>query len=68
MSLSPKSRKTVSKVEASKQAATTMGSKKPAKKEDGVLTSISPKKLFGEKSAPVKKPLKPGRIVASRYS
>ncbi|GLU06530.1 hypothetical protein SLE2022_235560 [Rubroshorea leprosula] len=68
MSLSPKLRKIVSKVEDSKQAATTVGSKKPAKKEDGILTSIQPKKLFGEKSAPAKRPLKLGRIVASRYS
>ncbi|GKU96566.1 hypothetical protein SLEP1_g9790 [Rubroshorea leprosula] len=68
LSLSPKSRRTVSKVQAAKQAATTVGSKRSMKKEDGVLASIQPKKLFGEKSASVKKPLKPGRIVASRYS
>ncbi|KAM1015834.1 hypothetical protein ACFX2J_045305 [Malus domestica] len=73
LSLSPKSRKTVSKVQAPKQAATTVGgSKRPVKKEDKVLASIEPKKLFkdgAEKSAPAKKtPFKPGRVVPSRYN
>lgn len=72
LSLSPKSRKTVSKTQAPKQAATTAGYKKPVKKEDGVLSSIQPKKLFKdgekEKSVTAKKPLKPGRVVASRYN
>lgn len=68
LSLSPKSRKNASRVPIAKQAVTTVGSKRPVKKEDGVLNSIQPKKLFGEKSVPTKKPLKPGRIVASRYS
>ncbi|XWS68578.1 hypothetical protein CRYUN_Cryun04dG0102300 [Craigia yunnanensis] len=70
LSLSPKSRKTVSKVQAPKPAATTVGSKRAVKKEDGVLATIQPKKLFndGEKSVTAKKPLKPGRVVASRYN
>ncbi|KAM0955625.1 hypothetical protein ACFX2A_024482 [Malus domestica] len=73
LSLSPKSRKTVSKVQAPKQAATTVGgSKRPVKKQDKVLASIGPKKLFkdgAEKSVPAKKtPFKPGRVVPSRYN
>ncbi|KAK3184236.1 hypothetical protein Dsin_031522 [Dipteronia sinensis] len=73
LSLSPKSRKTAaSKVQAPKQAATTVGPKKQLKKEDSLLSLIQPKKLFkdGEKSVPPnKKPLlKPGRMVASRYN
>ncbi|XP_044466560.1 uncharacterized protein LOC123196571 [Mangifera indica] len=70
-SLSPKSRKTAaSKIHPPKQAMTTIGSKKYVKRDDGVLSLIQPKKLFrdGEKSATSKKPLKPGRIVASRYN
>ncbi|PRQ53011.1 hypothetical protein RchiOBHm_Chr2g0161781 [Rosa chinensis] len=70
-SLSPKSRKTASKIGAPKQAATSIGgSKRPVKKEDKVLGSIEPKKLFkeGEKSVPNKKPVKAGRVVASRYN
>lgn len=77
MTVSPKSRKTLSKIEGQKQiAATTVGSKKHVKKESsssssGVLSLIQPRKLFKdgekEKSVPSKKPLKPGRVVASRY-
>ncbi|KAF5948390.1 hypothetical protein HYC85_014347 [Camellia sinensis] len=69
-SVSPKSRKMIPKTQFSRQAVTTVGSKKAVKKEDGVLSTIHPKKLFkdGEKSVPAKKPLKPGRIVASRYN
>lgn len=68
MTVSPKNRKIISKTQASKQAATTIASKRPVKKELGFVSSIQPKKLFtdGEKSA--KKPLKNGRVVASRYS
>ncbi|XVF66893.1 hypothetical protein PTKIN_Ptkin10aG0075800 [Pterospermum kingtungense] len=70
LSLSPKSRKTASKVVASKPAATTVGSKRAVKKEDGALATIQPKRLFkdGEKSVTAKKPLKSGRIVPSRYN
>lgn len=72
MSVSPKARsKTASKPLVPKQAATTIGSKKTAKKEDIVISSIQPKKLFtkdGEKPAPAKKPMKSGRVVASRYN
>ncbi|XP_052178816.1 uncharacterized protein LOC127792382 [Diospyros lotus] len=71
LSISPKTRKTISKAQA-RQAATTVGPKKGLKKEDGhgILSTIQPKKLFkdGEKSAPAKKPVKPGRFVASRYA
>ncbi|KAK9285706.1 hypothetical protein L1049_024905 [Liquidambar formosana] len=70
LSVSPKSRRTISKIQAPKQAMTTVGSKKPIKKEDGFISSIQPKKLFkdGEKSVPAKKPMKTGRVVASRYN
>ncbi|XAR68048.1 hypothetical protein NMG60_11003041 [Bertholletia excelsa] len=71
LSVSPKSRKITARAQALRQAATTVGSKKGAKKEDGIISSIQPKKLFkdGEKSVPAnKKPLKPGRVVASRYN
>ncbi|KAF5458419.1 hypothetical protein F2P56_022446 [Juglans regia] len=70
LSVSPKSRKTLSKFQAPKQAATTVGSKRPLKKEDRFLASIQPKKLFkdGEKSLTAKKPFKSGRVVASRYT
>ncbi|XP_007043480.2 PREDICTED: uncharacterized protein LOC18608627 [Theobroma cacao] len=69
LSVSPRSRKT-SKVEAPKPAATTVGCKRAVKKEDGVLATVQPKRLFkdGEKSVTAKKPLKPGRVVASRYN
>ncbi|CAL1393994.1 unnamed protein product [Linum trigynum] len=69
-SVSPRSRKTATKPQPPKQAQSTVGSKRPVKKEDGVLTLIQPKTLFkeGEKSVPNKKPSKPGRIVASRYN
>lgn len=63
-SLSPRSRK--AKMTAQKQAATTGGSKRAVKKEESVLASIQPKKLFKEEEK--RKPLKPGRVVASRYS
>lgn len=66
-SLSPKSRRVAAK---SRQAVTTIGSRKTVKKEDAVLSSVQPKKLFrdGEKSAPNKKAVRPGRVVASRYN
>ncbi|GMJ13035.1 hypothetical protein like AT4G28230 [Hibiscus trionum] len=67
LSLSPKSRKTVSKVIAPKPAATTVGAKRALKKEEGVLSTIQPKRLFkdGEKQLTAKKP---GRVVSSRYN
>ncbi|KAE8672944.1 Tetratricopeptide repeat-like superfamily protein, putative isoform 1 [Hibiscus syriacus] len=70
LSLSPKPRKTVSKVIAPKPAATTVGAKRAVKKEEGVLSTIQPKRLFkdGEKPVTAKKPLKPGRAVSSRYN
>ncbi|KAH7861728.1 hypothetical protein Vadar_029985 [Vaccinium darrowii] len=70
-SISPKLRKTIPKTQPLRQAVTTVGSKKAVKKEDGVISAIQPKKLSfkdGEKSVPTKKVLKPGRVVASRYS
>ncbi|KAK6120617.1 hypothetical protein DH2020_045650 [Rehmannia glutinosa] len=73
-SLSPKSRKIAAKTQVvtSRQAVTTIGSRKTVKKEEGVINSIQPKKLFrdGEKSVfgTNKKPLRPGRVVASRYN
>lgn len=72
MSLSPKARRTMIKAQTVRQPATTVASKRPVKK-DGVGELIQPKKLFKdvEKSAPpssVKKPLRAGRIVASRYN
>uniref|UniRef100_A0A1J3JYP8 Uncharacterized protein n=1 Tax=Noccaea caerulescens TaxID=107243 RepID=A0A1J3JYP8_NOCCA len=71
LSLSPRSRKAASRITAGqKQAATTVGSKRAVKKEEGVLLSIQPKRLFkeDEKNTASRKPLKPGRVVASRYS
>ncbi|KAL4361705.1 hypothetical protein GQ457_04G005380 [Hibiscus cannabinus] len=70
LSLSPKSRKTVSKVIAPKPAATTVGAKRGVKKEETVLSTIQPKRLFKDVEKPVtaKKPLKPGRVVSSRYN
>lgn len=71
LSVSPKSRKLNAKIQASRQAATTVASRKTAKREESIVNSIQPKKLFkdGEKSAATnKKPLRPGRIVASRYN
>ncbi|GAB4859534.1 hypothetical protein Ancab_011002 [Ancistrocladus abbreviatus] len=72
LSVSPKSHKPVSRLQASKQgAATTVGSKKFVKKEDGVISSIQPKNLFkvGEKSVPTKRLTpKTGRTVASRFN
>ncbi|KAG6570853.1 hypothetical protein SDJN03_29768, partial [Cucurbita argyrosperma subsp. sororia] len=72
MSLSPKSRRTLIKAQTVRKPATTVVSKRPAKK-DGLVELIQPKKLFKdvEKSvAPtsVKRALKSGRIVASRYN
>ncbi|XP_015080864.1 uncharacterized protein LOC107024397 [Solanum pennellii] len=70
-SLSPKSRKAAARTMASRQAVTTIASKKNLKKDDAFLSSVQPKKLFkdGEKSVPAsKKPQRPGRVVASRYN
>ncbi|EXB62306.1 hypothetical protein L484_022194 [Morus notabilis] len=71
LSLSPKARKTVSKTQPPKQPATTAcSSKRIVKKEEAILSAIQPKKLFkeGEKSVTAKKPMRPGRVVASRYN
>ncbi|KAE8716210.1 Tetratricopeptide repeat-like superfamily protein, putative isoform 1 [Hibiscus syriacus] len=71
LSLSPKSRRTISKAQVTRPAATTVASKRAVKKEDGVLTTIQPKNLFkeGERSVTAKKPPpKQGRVVASRYN
>ncbi|XP_042519229.1 uncharacterized protein LOC122093027 [Macadamia integrifolia] len=70
VSSSPKSRLSVSKIQASKQALTTVGSKKFMKRDDSFMSSIQPQKLFkeGEKSVASKKPLRPGRVIASRYN
>ncbi|KAL3848904.1 hypothetical protein ACJIZ3_010786 [Penstemon smallii] len=73
LSLSPKSRKLATRNQvSSRQAVTTIASRKVVKKEDVAINSIQPKKLFkdGEKSVLTvnKKPSRPGRVVASRYS
>ncbi|KAK6916004.1 hypothetical protein RJ641_018865 [Dillenia turbinata] len=70
LTVSPKSRKNLAKIQAPMHAATTTVSKKSLKKEDAVISSIQPKKLFrdAEKLVLAKKPIKPGRIVASRYN
>ncbi|KAF8043243.1 hypothetical protein BT93_A1554 [Corymbia citriodora subsp. variegata] len=71
MTTSPgNARKTFPKVQPPKQAATTAASRRFTKKEEAIIASIQPKRLFkdGEKSAPAKKPAKPGRVVASRYN
>lgn len=66
-SVSPKSRKGLT---VTRNAATTIGMRKGVKKDDVVLESIQPKKLFrdGEKSVAAKKSVRPGRVVASRYN
>ncbi|CAH8318106.1 unnamed protein product [Eruca vesicaria subsp. sativa] len=51
---------------AQKKAATTGGLKRGVKKEENVLASIQPKRLFKEEEK--RKVVKPGRVVASRYS
>ncbi|KAI3786837.1 hypothetical protein L1987_40846 [Smallanthus sonchifolius] len=48
-----------------RQAVTTVGSKKVMRKDDLILESVRPKKLFGE---PAKKSIKAGRVVPSRYN
>ncbi|KAI6697416.1 hypothetical protein NL676_017535 [Syzygium grande] len=71
MTASPgNARKTFPKVQPQKQAATTTGSRRFTKKEEAIIASIQPKRLFkdGEKSVPAKKPGKPGRVVPSRYN
>lgn len=71
MTTSPgNARKTFPKVQPPKQAATTAASRRFTKKEEAIIASIQPKRLFkdGEKSASAKKPGKPGRVVASRYN
>ncbi|KAI3992772.1 hypothetical protein MKX01_021733 [Papaver californicum] len=67
-SLSPKSR--LSKIQSSRQSFTTIGSKKSERMGNGIVSSIQPKKLFQEeaKSVTSKKPVKPGRVIASRYN
>ncbi|MCE3214842.1 hypothetical protein HAX54_053472 [Datura stramonium] len=45
-SLSPKSRKAAARTMASRQAVTTIASKKNMKKDDAFLSSVQPKKLF----------------------
>ncbi|XP_073298542.1 uncharacterized protein [Primulina huaijiensis] len=69
-SVSPKSKKVAFKNQVlPRQAVTTIASRKGIKKEDGIISSIQPKKLFKEAEILVnKKPLKPGRVVASRYN
>ncbi|KAI4384998.1 hypothetical protein MLD38_003075 [Melastoma candidum] len=79
MSLSPNLGKAAPKVQTQKQAATTMGYKKGAKKEESVISSIQPKRLFKDVEKERKrekdrlvttrgKVVKPGRVVASRYN
>ncbi|XP_074379857.1 uncharacterized protein LOC141721022 [Apium graveolens] len=69
-SLSPKSRKAMNKAQCARQVLTTAGTKKGVKKDEGVLAAIQPKNLFkdGEKSVAAKKPVKSGRVIASRYN
>ncbi|CAA0837138.1 Unknown protein [Striga hermonthica] len=74
-SVSPNSRKVglKSEIKNSRRAETTISSRKALKKDDSVLNSVQPKKLFregGEKVDPTagKKLSRPGRIVASRYN
>ncbi|KAF8411236.1 hypothetical protein HHK36_003783 [Tetracentron sinense] len=70
LSLSPKSRTSIYKIQASRKGFTTVGSKKHVKKDDMVLSCVQPKKLFREeeKLVSAKKSIKSGRVVASRYN
>ncbi|KAG9150042.1 hypothetical protein Leryth_010088 [Lithospermum erythrorhizon] len=68
-----KSNKGKAKLPFMRNAVTTIGSKKSVKIDDGVITCVQPKKLFGNSgkyglSAASKKPVKQGRVVASRYN
>ncbi|KAL9679264.1 hypothetical protein QQ045_017120 [Rhodiola kirilowii] len=69
-SVSPKSRKPVPKFDSSKKAVTSIGSRKLVTKDVAVLSSVQPKKLFkeSERSVTSKKPIKSGRVIASRYN
>lgn len=67
-SISPKLRKTISNTQPLRQAVTTVGSKKAVKRAEGLFSAIQPKKLFKEGEKSVKKVVKPGRVVASRYN
>ncbi|KAF9594900.1 hypothetical protein IFM89_035061 [Coptis chinensis] len=70
LSLSPQSRLAQSKIQASKQRFMTTEYNKTVKKDDRVLFGVRPKNLFkeGEQSSFSKRPIKSGRVVASRYS
>ncbi|KAE8736393.1 Tetratricopeptide repeat-like superfamily protein, putative isoform 1 [Hibiscus syriacus] len=70
MSLGPKSRRTISKTQASRPTKSTVGYKRGLRREDWVLATIQPKNLFkeGEKSETAKIPPKQGRMVVSRYN
>ncbi|KAK9092308.1 hypothetical protein Syun_027219 [Stephania yunnanensis] len=70
VTLSPKSRTNLPKIQASQRGFTTIGSKKFEKTDDRRLSSIQPKKLFneGDKFTSVKKPIRSGRVIASRYN
>ncbi|CAM8890237.1 unnamed protein product [Rhodiola kirilowii] len=64
MSLSPRTKKDIPKLPI-KQAATTLGSRKKWNKDERVISSVQPKNLFKEGD---KKPVRAGRVVASRYN
>lgn len=60
LTVSPKNRKTVSKTQPPKQAATTVGWKRGVKKEEEVVYLIQPKELFKERDKSAKRLAKPG--------
>ncbi|KAL9662390.1 hypothetical protein QQ045_027223 [Rhodiola kirilowii] len=66
MSLSPRTKKDIPPKLPIKQAATTtLGSRKNWNKDERVISSVQPKNLFKEED---KKPVRAGRVVASRYN
>ncbi|KAF6138360.1 hypothetical protein GIB67_040326 [Kingdonia uniflora] len=70
LSLSPKSRLSVTKARNSKNGLKTVGSKQPPKKEDGALSSIQSQNNFegGEKSGVRRSLTKTARVIPSRYN
>lgn len=63
LTVGPKTRKTVSRTQPPKQAATTVGWKRGVKKEEEVVYLIQPKELFKEGDKSAKRPARPGRFV-----
>ncbi|KAJ6826983.1 uncharacterized protein M6B38_370010 [Iris pallida] len=70
LSSSPKPRRaaTSSRVSELRKGVSTVGAKKPVRREEGPTSNIKPKALFQEAKTTGKRPNAKVRIVASRYS